>query len=273
MDLKEQYILWLQKNPNLSENTKKTYARLMGRIDIDHLENSLLGIRDHLSDKTYNLVITVLRSFADFLELHYPEHSLIWRIRNLHSIRHPRSQPHEPYSPSEVRRILKHARGWLRMAVCLGLYAGLRRNEIRLLDLSHVDMKNRKITVWHGKGGKSRTIPISRPLQQELERWLAFRTSVPDGTDDKPLLITSRGTRPHLDSGTVLRGLSRASGIQVSWHRLRSTFATQLFRKTLDLKLVQSLLGHSSSVVTDRYIQRSFEELQQKIDRIGDIYE
>lgn len=270
-ELKESYYRWLEQQYEYTAATKTNYQIHIRQIDLEHLESSLLEIRQEKSDKTFNLAVTALRSFASFLEEEYPENEIISKIRRVKSIRSPRSKPYAPYTLSEVRKILDAARGWRRIALLIAMYTGLRRDEIRKLDMDDVDLDTGIITVWEGKGRKMRHVAIPAILRDKLMKWTQLRDL--QDVASKSLLISNRGRRPNLQSGGVLKSLSDKVGFKVSWHRCRATYATQLYRRSKDIKLVQRQLGHANSSTTDRYVQRSLNEISGQIQDIGDIYE
>ena len=269
--IKEEFKTWLNNQYRYSDKTKKTYLQQLKHLDLNNLESNLLKLRSTKSDKTFNLIIVALRAFSRFLRQEYPKNNLISKIDQLESIRSPRAEPHKPYNQEEVRKILNAAKGWRRVALHIALYAGLRQQEIQSLDLQDIDLENGIITVRSGKGGKRREVAISNILKAELERWIQLRNL--QDSNSESLLISNRGSRPNLQSGSVLQILSQNVGFKVSWHRCRSTYATMLYKKSKDVKLVQFQLGHSNSSTTDRYIQRSLSVIKEQINQIGDIYE
>jgi site-specific recombinase XerD len=46
-------------------------------------------------------------------------------------------------------------------------------------------------------------------------------------------------------------------------HSLRHTYAENLRKKKVDLKVIKTLLGHSSLATTDRYLHVSSEDLKE----------
>jgi len=78
--------------------------------------------------------------------------------------------------------------------------------------------------------------------------------------EDHSLVFPNRVGKPINHSNLYNRefkGLLKAAGLQdqgFTFHSLRHTFATELFRRRMHPKKVQSLLGHSSITQTmDRY--------------------
>lgn len=131
-----------------------------------------------------------------------------------------------------------------RAILTLFAYSGLRRNELRMLDRGDVDEYRMVIRVRHGKGGKTRTVPLNAKAQAAIRAYLATRRD-----PDPALFLSNRRQRFSLKG--LWRLLERAlagAGIEqrVSLHSLRHTFATGIYRKTGDIYLVKELLGHSN---------------------------
>ena len=89
----------------------------------------------------------------------------------------PRQGRKLPDAPSteEVQAMLAHAHGWLRVAVGLAAYAGLRQGEVRALEVRDVDLVGERIVVRHAcsgdevlspKSGHERVVPLSPALAE-----------------------------------------------------------------------------------------------------------
>lgn len=59
----------------------------------------------------------------------------------------------------------------------------------------------------------------------------------------------------------------------VSLHRFRHTFATRLYEAKVKLKNIQSLLGHSTVQMTERYLHIDEEEQADSIEQLENYYE
>lgn len=149
-----------------------------------------------------------------------------------------------------------------RLAVLLMLYAGLRLSEAIGLKWADIDLLAGMLTVWYGKGNKSRVLTIHDRLAAELGQVpTSQRIGYVLGHKDGRRI--SRKTLPHLFE----HWLSDA-GLHISAHRLRHTFATQLLWAGADLRTIQQLLGHASLATTERYLALELKQKKQAIDKL-----
>ena len=152
---------------------------------------------------------------------------------------------------------------WIRDRAVLELmYAsGLRASEVGAIGLSDYDAVAGSIRV-RGKGSKDRVVPVGRPAQHWLARYLKeCRPSLeaPEGSprlaDRGRIFLTTRGTP--LDRLGVWRMVKRWAGVagiaHAHPHTLRHSFATHLLGGGADLRVVQDLLGHADIATTQIY--------------------
>ena len=128
-------------------------------------------------------------------------------------------------------------RAWLLLAA----FAGLRACEVASLHAS--DIEADVLIVRDGKGGKQRIVPVHPFVRNELEQlptsgWLFPGRSGPVGANT----VSQR-------AGRYLRSV----GVPESFHQFRHSFATAVYRESLDLRLTQELLGHASPTTTALY--------------------
>jgi integrase len=111
------------------------------------------------------------------------------------------------------------------------------------------------IVVRHGKGGRSRIVPLPQPIAEVLAAQLARRAHT------GPLIEArdhdGQPTGRHLAPGSVSKLVSRwahEQGLGFSAHQLRHSYATLLFEQSggHDLHVISRLLGHSHSGTTER---------------------
>jgi integrase len=164
------------------------------------------------------------------------------------------------------------------LALRLGLEAGLRASEIARLGVNDLDLRrldSARLLVRHGKGGKSRVVPIRADLAKHLRTFLEdVRPALVQGDDPGTVLLGNGGTplSRHTLNGrmrTIYRnaGLSDERITQLSpVHSLRHTCGMQLYRKTHNLRLVQEHLGHSRSTTTEVYAKVLGEDQREAIE-------
>lgn len=177
-------------------------------------------------------------------------------------------------TPSQVRKLLeapqapeKTTRGmpplWMRDRAILELmYAsGLRASEVGQIGLIDI-MERIGVVRVLGKGDKQRLVPMGKPAQRALERYL---------NECRPMLITAERAAERRDKGKlflsrtgkpiervrvwqIVKHWAKRAGLPKTYpHMLRHSFATHLLAGGADLRIVQELLGHSDITTTQIY--------------------
>ena len=102
----------------------------------------------------------------------------------------------------------------------------------------------------HGKGDKYRIVPIGKKLEQQISKFI--NSYLP-----KQYLFNGQNGLQYTGSsiGKLVKAKGRIAGIkkEVTPHALRHSFATHLLEAGVDLRIIQKLLGHSSSKTTEIY--------------------
>jgi integrase/recombinase XerC len=147
-------------------------------------------------------------------------------------------------------------------AVVETLYAtGLRVSELASLRVRDVSGDT---VVVKGKGGKVRMVPLGRPAQRALERYLAEgRPHLATETAGQQLWVGARG------GPMGPRDLRRAVSKHVATfpHAVRHSFATHLLEGGADLRTVQDLLGHTDLATTQIYTAVTRKHLRGMYDQ------
>ena len=132
----------------------------------------------------------------------------------------------------------------------LMLNSGLRASEVLNLTWQDVDLHTGRLTVRQGKGNKDRQVWINEDTLVMLRTW---REDSPQSPHCFPTL---KGTRIY-DSALrfMVKRRGKKAGItkDVHPHMLRHTYATELYRATKDIRLVQKALGHANLGTTMIY--------------------
>jgi site-specific recombinase XerD len=196
----------------------------------------------------------VLRSFCHFcLEEGLLEENPMARVK---PPRVPREQV-QPFTPEQLRELLEATRQTAapdrnRCILLLLVDTGLRVSELCSLKVSDVSNDDGSIAVV-GKGGKRRTVYLGQASRRALRLYLRkWRHSA---APEAPLFIAAGGT--HAGEGISTSGvrqmmkdleqLSGVTGVRVSPHTLRHSFAIAFLRGGGNLFELQQLMGHCAA--------------------------
>ncbi|MCE3290711.1 MAG: tyrosine recombinase [Caulobacter sp.] len=182
-------------------------------------------------------------------------------------------------SRDEVERLLaaagaKDGGQGLRLACLIELtYAsGLRVSELVALPLAAL-ARDPAYLIVKGKGGKERLAPLNGAARTAVKAWLEVRGDfLPKGVKESPWLFPSRGKAGRLTPrrfSQLLEEAALAAGIdpeKVSPHVLRHAFATHLLEGGADLRVVQTLLGHSDIATTQIYTHVAGDRLRAVVE-------
>lgn len=174
-------------------------------------------------------------------------------------------------SGPEVLRLLaapdpSDARGMRDAAMLHTLYAsGLRVSELVQLKLRDVDLRAGVLSAF-GKGSKRRLVPIGALAIGAVELYLATVRGKWAKPKETRMFVTQRGTGmtrqafwKNLKRYSVVAGITR----RVTPHMLRHSFATHMLEGGADLRVVQTLLGHSDISTTQVYTHVGVEHLRK----------
>ena len=172
---------------------------------------------------------------------------------------------------SDIGKIYRALPAHVRPAFAVGVFAGLRKNEIAGLEWRDVDIApdQRKITVRRTKipsrgatrlpkGRRIRVVPILDVLLPILKEW---KLACPPSQDDLvfPSLRPNTGrVQGMVDDHTwpdYLRPIIADLGLSpLTWYQsTRHTFASHWVQDGGTLEALREILGHTSIVVTERY--------------------
>jgi integrase len=107
------------------------------------------------------------------------------------------------------------------------------------------------------KGGKPRTVPLSRGLAARIEQFLAHQELSPKDTTTHLFRSRQQSNQP-ADQGTVLGWVRRAGCAakirQPHTHMLRHTFGTECARRGVPLLTLKEWMGHADVKTTMGYL-------------------
>jgi integrase/recombinase XerD len=155
------------------------------------------------------------------------------------------------------------------------LYAtGLRVSELVALPRSAAQ-RDAGMIVVRGKGDKERLVPLNEASRQAMADYLAAtdagKTEKKKNAANSKWLFPSFGESGHLTRqhfARDLKELAAAAGLAprlVSPHVLRHAFASHLLHNGADLRIVQTLLGHTDISTTQIYTHVVEERLKSLV--------
>jgi integrase/recombinase XerD len=155
------------------------------------------------------------------------------------------------------------------------LYAtGLRVSELVALPLS-ASRRDARMIVVRGKGNKERLVPLNEASRQAMADYLAaieaLKTEKKKNAAGSKWLFPSFGESGHLTRqhfARDLKELAASAGLAprlVSPHVLRHAFASHLLHNGADLRIVQTLLGHTDISTTQIYTHVVEERLKSLV--------
>jgi len=165
-------------------------------------------------------------------------------------------------------------RDWVMLEV---LYdTGLRVSELVNLSLRELDLGSSALRVT-GKGDKQRIVPFGEYAQEALVAHLeperGARTQLlsnAGGADaSSHVFVTRRGKA--MTRQAFWKNLKRYATVaeiekHITPHKLRHSFATHMLERGMDLRIVQTLLGHADISTTQIYTHVANARLKQIIE-------
>jgi len=231
----------------------------------------LLAIRKRkLSHNSQVQYIAVMRGF-----LRYIGNGVLDSMKARQPMLFPRKETVRKncLSEEQLSRILESTdelSGWrgecMRFMIWTYAYTGLRLGELAKANRTDLDTHKWVLTVRHPKGertyGTQRIIPIPEPLRLVMTRFLRAREQIlaENGLlDTEPLVFPEQEPDKHICRPTIQAWkaeIERISGVKFTVHTLRRTYGQTLLDRGVQLQTVSLMLGHSSTVTTERYYCR-----------------
>lgn len=271
-----------------SRNTVSTYAR-NAQLFVDWLEGitaesfngkiNSLDVKEYtrylsdiqkLSLNSIKAKLTALQKFAEYLS--GAGYMQLVKVPQKKGTSEPDVEVLEKNELYKFLRYVMNTENTLNIAVVLLLLnTGIRESELCKLELSDIDITERKgtMTIRSGKGNKYREIPLNKDARNALTAYIE-RNRPSNATSDK-LFIGQRGALTRSAVYKIVSKLGEKSiGKKVYPHMLRHQCFTAMAKNpNVDLKTISSLAGHSSTELTTRYYINSSK--QEKTDAVDNL--
>ena len=264
-DCIEEFLNDCKNNKNLAVKTLETYKTNLNHfyscfddIAIESLTNeSLQKFNDYLvnrhtlSPNSINMIRRILNVFLKYCHQHYHIQLLKFDFMKVDK------KQKVIFSDEEIKRIsikpnlnncsYTDYKLWLMVQICLN--TGARLSSI--INLKKSDITKDSIIFHHTKSRKEQIFPLSRRLRNEINEYL----SIVDLSTDY-LFESSKNQKCTQNQITTafIRYCKQRHCNCTSFHAIRHVYATKLYQKTHDIRLLQSILGHQDIQTTSRYL-------------------
>jgi integrase len=222
--------------------------RPIGQITLSELQDWQAQKRAINKPVTINLMLGQLR--------HMFNRAIEWEMLDENPLRHLRflqmNNARLRYlSIEECGRLLDgcgvdHMRGIITVA----LHTGMRLGEILSLKLPDIDFVTGVLTIQNSKNGESRHIPMDSTVT-------ALFKQTPKQSNSDYVFPSPTGERRSCNQKAFRHARSLAGLVDLHFHDLRHTFASQWMMNGGDLFALRGILGHKSIVMTQRYAHLS----------------
>ena len=148
--------------------------------------------------------------------------------------------------------------------------SGLRVSELLALERGQVNLSKGVITVF-GKGAKERRVPIADYAVEYIQQYIKEVRNKSEFKSSKYLFLSKKGepiSRVYFFKQVKKYSLQAGIETNVSPHTLRHSFATHLLNHGAQLRIVQSMLGHTNIATTQIYTHVSSDKLKSDYDKI-----
>jgi len=141
---------------------------------------------------------------------------------------------------------------------------GLRVSELQSLRIDDIDFNRRSVFVRCGKGKKDRITVISQTVLNNIGKYLLEYKPIKylfEGYEASQKLST-RSLQKVISCSAKMAGIRKG----VSPHSLRHSFATHLLENNVNLRYIQSMLGHARLETTQIYTRVAINKFSDITD-------
>jgi len=253
------YYVWLRRH---TEVTKLVIywkdienARLDTSVDVtpvmvsDFL--SFVSSMRSYKPKTSHRIISTLSSFYRFL---YTQGAVT--ANPLTGIDRPRikQQDIKYLKHNQVLRLIDSIEDPRDKLIVRTIYAtGVRVSELCNMDIENIDFDEHTIKI-RGKGDKTRIVFVDDDTLKDISAFIGNRIV-------GPLFIGQQGK--HISSRAIQHIFKHYAPNGITPHKIRHSYASELYKRSKNLRVVQENLGHTSIKTTEIYLHTDIDERRQ----------
>jgi site-specific recombinase XerD len=253
------YYVWLRRHTDVTklviywkdfENARlDTSVEVTPVIASDFL--SFVSSMQTYKPKTFHRIISTLSSFYRFL---YTQGAVT--ANPLTGIDRPRikQQDVKYLKHNQVLRLLDSIDDPRDKLIVRTIYAtGVRVSELCNMNIEDIDFDEHTIRI-RGKGDKMRTVFIDDDTRADILKFIGNRIEGPVFVGQQGKNISSRAIQ-HIFKNYAPSGITP--------HKIRHSYASELYKRSKNLRVVQENLGHTSIKTTEIYLHTDIDERRQ----------
>jgi len=178
--------------------------------------------------------------------------------------------------PAEIKKVIYAAQNFRDRCLIKTLaHTAIRRAELAKLDIRDIDFKRNLIEIREGKGGKSRTIPMSKELSSDLQHLIGPRKS------GSVFLSQRNGPLTVRQVNWIVAKVGELSGVKspnpkhhhINCHLFRHSFAREWKKQSGSIETLSKILGHTSVKTTlDEYGTEDISQVKDNYDNFIDTF-
>ena len=253
------YYVWLRRHTDVTklviywkdfDNARlDTSVEVTPVIASDFL--SFVSSMQTYKPKTFHRIISTLSSFYRFL---YTQGAVT--ANPLTGIDRPRikQQDVKYLKHNQVLRLLDSIDDPRDKLIVRTIYAtGVRVSELCNMNIEDIDFDEHTIRI-RGKGDKMRTVFIDDDTRADILKFIGNRIEGPVFVGQQGKNISSRAIQ-HIFKNYAPSGITP--------HKIRHSYASELYKRSKNLRVVQENLGHTSIKTTEIYLHTDIDERRQ----------
>jgi integrase/recombinase XerC/integrase/recombinase XerD len=253
------YYVWLRRSTEITKLVIYWKDLENARLDTS-VEVPPVMITDFLSfmssmrtykPKTYHRMISTLSSFYRFLTTQGEVSA-----NPLVGIERPRIKQQEIkyLKHSQVMRLIDAIDDPRDKLIVRTIYAtGVRVSELCNINIEDIDFEEHTIRI-RGKGDKIRIVFIDDDTLESIKKFIGTLI-------EGPLFVGQQGK--HISPRAVQHIFRHYAPSGITPHKIRHSYASELYRRSKNLRVVQENLGHTSIKTTEIYLHTDIDERRQ----------
>ena len=253
------YYMWVRRNQGIEKLTM--YWTDLGNARLDtEIDSTPILINDFLlfisNEKSYKpaTLQRIISSLSSFYRYCYTQG--IIEANPIARIDRPKIKDKEIryLKHNQVIKLLDSIQDERDHLIVRTIYAtGVRVSELCSINMEDIDFEDHTIRV-KGKGGKIRIVFVDDETLKKINKYSS-------GNIDGPLFLGQQGR--NISPRTVQYIFTKYAPPGITPHKIRHSYASELYKRSKNLRVVQENLGHSSIQTTEIYLHTDIDERKQ----------